>query len=296
MKFQYASDLHLEFYKGTPFTQLIEPVAPILVLAGDIGIPGDLTLENFLSWCSKSWKWVIWVFGNHEYFNLVGKKGWTTLPSRVATIAEREAVGQALVAKFPNVYLLQNKKVVLGEHLDYEFYGCTLWSKISEEVHAAHQKGMADFKCIAAGRDTDGLPVKMTLEERHRIWREQLERLVAAVKRAEQTATKLIVVTHHLPTFVMIPDAYEGSETNEYYANQLHELMKSPAIKAWICGHSHGKKIIERPTLCCLNARGYPGEQVTANPYTKVAIVDFEAGAAPHRAPTPNTDDPVEWV
>ena len=297
MKVQYASDLHLEFYKDTPFETMIQPAAPILILAGDIGYPGDLITNNFIAWCSANWQWVIWVYGNHEYFNLIGKKGWSSVPSRVATMAEREEAGQKLVASFPNVYLLQNKRAVLGPHLDYEFYGCTLWSKISEEVHQRNEKQMADFKCIAASRDADGLPVRMTLADRNRLWREQLEGLVAAVRRAEQTGAKLVVVTHHLPTHAMIPSRYEGSETNEYYANSLEQLMKSPAVAAWICGHSHGKRIIERPALCCLNARGYPGEQVPTNPYTTVAVIDFEERARKAvRTSGSITDDPVEFI
>lgn len=73
MKFQIASDLHLEFYKNInindffDISKIEEPTT--LILAGDVGYPTHKNYEIFLSECSKIFKHIILIAGNHEYYS-----------------------------------------------------------------------------------------------------------------------------------------------------------------------------------------------------------------------------------
>jgi hypothetical protein len=71
MMIQYVSDIHLEFHDKMNTGSLqpllfVKPVAPYLVLAGDIGVPDLKGYSVFLQWCSENWNAVFLVAGNHE--------------------------------------------------------------------------------------------------------------------------------------------------------------------------------------------------------------------------------------
>ena len=50
---------------------------------------------------------------------------------------------------------------------------------------------------------------------------------------------KIVVVTHHLPTFAAIEDRHKGSVLNAAYATELGNYIADSRISAWIYGHSH---------------------------------------------------------
>ena len=56
---------------------------------------------------------------------------------------------------------------------------------------------------------------------------------------ADSDAEKIVVVTHHLPTFAAIEDRHKGSVLNAAYATELGNYIADSRISAWIYGHSH---------------------------------------------------------
>ena len=69
-EFQIASDLHLEIIsESKTFSDLIEPVAPILLLCGDIGNPSTDRYVSFLEWCSDNFETVVAIACNHEFYS-----------------------------------------------------------------------------------------------------------------------------------------------------------------------------------------------------------------------------------
>jgi len=64
-RFQYVSDLHLEFRKKV---LRIPPVAPFLLLAGDIGYPCRSLYREFLRYAAHDFEKVFLVAGNHEFY------------------------------------------------------------------------------------------------------------------------------------------------------------------------------------------------------------------------------------
>src|SRR6056300_571740 len=77
VRIQIASDLHIEYDNDGIVDPLnyITPSADVLVLAGDIGSFYKYEqLHNFLSRISEYFKYVIYVPGNHEYYQPSGYK------------------------------------------------------------------------------------------------------------------------------------------------------------------------------------------------------------------------------
>src|SRR5574343_119308 len=82
MKFQYISDLHLEF--GNKMN--IIPVAEYLILAGDIcQLNCKTKYKDFLNRISKKFKLIFIVSGNHEYYGQTIESGNTFLLSLTKT-------------------------------------------------------------------------------------------------------------------------------------------------------------------------------------------------------------------
>lgn len=83
-KFYYASDIHLELRKTIPDVNEFLGLGPgeidrgavrsaILLLAGDIGCPFEISYEMFLRQCVNKFAHVIVVAGNHEYYSVGGQ-------------------------------------------------------------------------------------------------------------------------------------------------------------------------------------------------------------------------------
>jgi Icc-related predicted phosphoesterase len=64
---------------------------------------------------------------------------------------------------------------------------------------------------------------------------------VAFLKNAitKSVSEKTIVMTHHVPTLMNYPDQYKGSNINEAFAVELHDLIYKSNVPYWIYGHHH---------------------------------------------------------
>lgn len=70
---------------------------------------------------------------------------------------------------------------------------------------------------------------------------DEFERNLAFIEKAvsESDAEKIVVVTHHLPTFAAIDGRHKGDVLNAAYATELGNYIADSRITAWIYGHSH---------------------------------------------------------
>ena len=78
----------------------------------------------------------------------------------------------------------------------------------------------------------------------------------------ESKAKTKIVVTHHVPSSLLVAKEFQGSDVNEAFTVDLTDFIKECGAKYWIYGHSHRNinKVIGK-TSCICNQVGYISEE-----------------------------------
>ncbi len=231
--FQITSDLHLdqfftkftatksvpsynEFCEVIRINNIIVPVKDsILLIAGDICSVVDYYpfIKLFLNYCSDNWKQVIWIAGNHEYYNNSNKH-----------MNEVNYICSYLSNKFPNVEYLSNNTIIVDDCL---IWGGTLWSYIPDSF-------VLDFPIYIE----DTITRKMTSKDYNNCFNEAIQSMNAAKKLAISTDLKFIVLSHHAPMFFHMSDDWQKSDRKYLYATDLSSLFQYP-LDSWICGHTH---------------------------------------------------------
>ena len=217
MKIQYASDLHLEFADNWRYlkTHPIEPVGDVLVLAGDIGYLSD---DNYVShpfwdYVADNFKEVLVIPGNHEFYKYYDI---STLPD-----------GKILSVR-PNVNVYYNGVVNLE---DVEFILSTLWARVPLQDAFATEYGVTDLHRILFNGET------LTFDQ----FNKEHERCMAFMRDAvnQSTASKRIMVTHHLPSFQLSSPDFKGSRINGAFVADEDDFIEGCRAQYWIYGHSH---------------------------------------------------------
>lgn len=254
--FQVVSDLHLEFH--TPRHPIIKPVAPILILAGDIGQLKHSNLALFLDYVQSNWRLTLYVLGNHEFYN-----------KRKSMDALRQSYAE-LLSIYPNIYLLDNSTYT-DPDTGFHFIGSTLWSNIGADCD---WHDLNDFKYISrltGGVSSKGKPMRNPISPTDmRQWNATDRDFLAHSIADSQPASKVFVITHFMPLQNKdIPGCkYPASSMDSYYGNDLYELL--PKVDFWISGHTHQVFDIPRGAFSecrwICNAYGYPGELPEKNP------------------------------
>lgn len=212
-KLQYISDIHLEHRTSIP---KIPAKTNNLALLGDIGHPNKPLYSEFLKHCSNNWDKVLLLSGNHEY------------EQSKYSMKEIDHMIHAIANKYPNITYLNNRKLLLDNHL---ILGTTLWSD-STKTAPSHKINDLYYKSL--------------------YWLEE---------NIKQNSDKdIIVLTHYLPSYQLIIPKYYGYNAKYQFASDLDYLIEKP-VKAWLCGHSHCQ--IEKyvnGVYCGINTLGYPYE------------------------------------
>ena len=258
IKVQLASDLHLEINKDTPFEEILEPCAPILILAGDVGNPTDLRYSEFLEWCGSKYEKIVLIAGNHEYYS---SKSATPL-----SITKRKDFIRDICEFLGDRFcFLDNTSIQLNE--DVIIIGTTLWSHIKPQERFVAEYCLNDFNHIYA--DDDNLLSVDTYNEMHIKCYEWLRDEIDSHK-----DKIVIVVTHHLPSFALIADKYRDSPLNSAFASDLDHLYKRDNVKYWFYGHSHSSSdTIEEGCRLVANPHGYSQKENSSyNPKLSIKI------------------------
>ena len=126
----------------------------------------------------------------------------------------------------------------------------TLWAEISPENGYITQRNVSDFHYI---RNGENVLTWERFNEEHRKCSRFIEN---AVK--ESRADNIIVATHHVPSFALMDDEFNGSPINGAFTSELGNFIADSKIKYWIYGHSHRNisRLIGN-TRCVCNQLGY---------------------------------------
>jgi predicted phosphodiesterase len=262
MKVALVSDLHLEFadldIKNTEG-------ARVLVLAGDIMTAQELhdfaeddaTIEigygtrrdkaamyrRFLKRCSDQFELVLYIAGNHEFYNGRWEQTLTTLRNECA--------------KFNNVHFIENNVFVLD---DVTFVGGTLWTDMNGGDPLTKQvvaDSMNDYRIIRVeSRDFGRLRPDDTIGRHIRT----LECIRKTVD--EDPTKKYFVIGHMAPSKLSTKPQYEDdTHINGAYSSNLSGfIMDRPQISVWVHGHTHHAfDYVIGCTRIVANPRGYVG-------------------------------------
>ena len=237
MRVQYASDLHLELGENSKWLKEhpLIPSADILVLAGDIGYLGD---DNYIThpfWnrVSEDFKQVIVIPGNHELYKFFDinelRNGWQ-LEIR------------------HNVRVCYNSVIALNEETD--LIASTLWAHIPPSEEYLTERCVSDFKRI---RNGEFRLSAQRFNEEHEVCRNFIEKAVS-----ESNAERIVVATHHVPSFALMAEEFKDSSINGAFTVELAGMIAESRINCWIYGHSHRNidKMIGS-TRCVSNQLGY---------------------------------------
>ena len=218
MKLQYASDLHLEFPENKEFLRIrpLRPEGDILILAGDI-VPFSVMNEHsdFFDYVSGHFDFTYWIPGNHEYYH--------------SDINERSGSFNEKIRD--NVFLLNNTSVQTG---DVRLIFSTLWTKIGPGSQFKILLGYSDFHVIM----NRGMRLSV---EQYNLLNEKCILFLKEELEKKKSGT-IVVITHHMPTFMNYPEDLKGDALNEAFAVELSDLIRTTEPDYWIFGHEHNSK------------------------------------------------------
>jgi len=270
MKIKLVSDLHLEF---SDINIQNNEGCDVLILGGDICVAQDLhdhpepnntsdqaaiaagtglgrrqaaaqRYRDFFKRCSFQFPHVIYVMGNHEFYN--GK-----FYAGIDYMREE-------LAKYPNIYMLENDTKVID---DITFVGGTLWTDMNKgdplTMHAIEGM-MNDFRIIRNDKRNFAAMSAIDVTVRHRHTLQYFRSVLAG-----QHGKKFVVVGHHSPSFQSSHEMYKNETLmNGGYHSDLSEfIMDHPQIKLWTHGHTHHPfdYMIGETRIVC-NPRGYEND------------------------------------
>ena len=270
MKIKLVSDLHLEF-SDCVITN--NDNCDVLILGGDIMVAQDLhdhpeppniadqaaiaagtglgrrqekaqRFRDFFKRCSFQFPHVIYIMGNHEFYN--GK-----FYASIDYMRDE-------IAKYPNIYMLEQDTKIID---DVVFVGGTLWTNMNRRdpltMHAIEGM-MNDFRIIRNDKRSYAAMSALDVAVRH-------DRTLAYIKLMlqEHKDKKCVVVGHHTPSFQSMHPMYaHDTLMNGGYHSDLSEfILDHPQIKLWTHGHTHHPfdYVIGETRIVC-NPRGYEAD------------------------------------
>ena len=262
MRINIASDIHLEF---GPIEIKNTEAADVLILSGDICVAVDVmhkddldnksrNIHDFFEMCSKEYKNVIYIVGNHEHYNGDFQQ---TIPHIKRSFGYLD-----------NLHILDKEIVTID---DVTFIGGTLWTDMNKEdgITLMHMKSMMnDFRCVKNSarkrhfHDLNGNSqfqvANFTPDDAVEDHKKMLEYIKTMLEGKHDQ--KFVVVGHHAPTKLSTHPRYADELTmNGGYSSDLSEfILDYPQIKLWTHGHTHEEfdYLIGTTRIVC-NPRGY---------------------------------------
>lgn len=270
MKIKLVSDLHLEF--SDCFINNNEN-CDVLILGGDICIAQDLhdhpepnntadqaaiangtglgrrqqaaqRFRDFFKRCSFQFPHVIYIMGNHEFYNGKFFAGIDYMRDECA--------------KYPNITMLEQDMKIIN---DIVFVGGTLWTNMNKRdpltMHAIEGM-MNDFRIIRNDKRNYATMSALDVATRHDKTLGYIKHIVQ-----EHKDKKCVVVGHHSPSFQSAHEMYQAQTlmNGGYHSDLSKFILDHPQIKLWTHGHTHHPfdYVIGETRIVC-NPRGYEND------------------------------------
>ena len=249
--FQVASDLHIEYNEESDSPdplKYITPSADTLILGGDIGsLYRHQQLSFFLKELGNHFGVIIYVPGNHEWY---APANGDPIPLRI--LEERM---ESIENSIENLYILNGSSVRFGNVC---ITGATLWTN--------PDCGVPPFIVR--------IPELRTSEYRRRHFQD-LRYIKNMIEHCRCKNYKLVVVTHHPPSFAVMQANDKRKKFRSLYATDLEHLLKKDNVNTWISGHVHKNFdfITEQGTRLLSNQKGKPKDKTKG--YSKAFVISL---------------------
>eukprot|EP01080_Neovahlkampfia_damariscottae_P003187 gene3187-5503_t len=245
VRFQIASDLHLEFpltlSKIPPIEQTENPKTDILCLLGDISTLKKISeYKKLLDKVTTAFEHVLILFGNHEFYHYTAEKSKTC----------QEEWNEKLFSKYENVHVLDR--------------GVTLWSYTEDEDQSKIVEYLiSDFKSIHLN---DGEKSKNLKMQNVKNWHLEDVKFIEKEILNSTKDQQIVILTHHPPFEAsLIKNELKKEEAEalkEYFSNKGMEKLMKENVKIWCFGHTHEnvdyiEKSSEGKTRIVSNQVGY---------------------------------------
>lgn len=248
-RLQYHSDHHLEFEQPKKFP--IKVSADNLALLGDVGNPFSNKYQTFLADLSKLYKNIFVLAGNHSFYQR---------EKQIPMIQVHEQI-QSVCDQLTNVYYLNNKKFDIPDS-NIRVIGSTLWTKLDTPMNRLlAQNYINDYLSIYTTKS-----VLISPDYTNELNRINVDFIQQQILSAKEENKRLIILSHHLPSYDLIHSQYKDNPLNCAFANHLDHLLSNPVV-AWLCGHTH--KSIHKTingVICGINPVGYANENSDYDP------------------------------
>jgi hypothetical protein len=233
-RLQYMSDLHLERIK---YDYSIPKVAPVLVLAGDIGRFCDY--DAYFTFLAKQcepgkFEAVLLVPGNHEFYGSSREEG---LAAAERLVEEPLMHGKLLLLNRGRYDLPGSNTTILG---------CTLHSHIA----GGYTKLTNDFARIQ----------EWSVKNHNDEHQTDLAWLMQSLVELEQNepGRRVVIVTHYAPLFdrVCHPKKENNAVSQCFSSNALDNIQRRGLISSktyWISGHTHWNARLKRGRVVLLS-------------------------------------------
>ena len=274
----------VEFYGDQiiPSTTIIQPQAPVLALLGDVGLAFTAELRSFLHQQAEQFEHVLYLAGNHEFYN--NRNG------SYHTVLEQLAWLRQVCDEKPNLHFLEKTVVQIGA---VRILGTTLWSHVPDSMSQKAEQYLNDYHLSYVEETPPSTSMRKMLTRDTNQWhQESVSWLEHEIAQAQQP---VVVLTHHTPSLVGTSNPrYDGNELSHCFSTNLTNLLEDPVVRVWACGHTHYNFHINlsdnnntktTSTILLSNQRGYPGVAKQLKSYdAKGYVIDLASLELPRHS------------
>ena len=231
------SDLHQDFASNQ--YDHIPNNCDVMIIAGDL--QEGCGVQSLIPYVAAGQR-VIYVAGNHEHYDHEISNTFKQI--------EQEAADHGIDFLNENTVTINNVR----------FIGATLWTDfllygegMEYGVREACHNGMNDYFCITNKEHPLGTFTPNHARNLHTSNKAYLNKTLL-----EPHDGPTVVVTHHAPSAISVPDYYKDDLISAGYASNLENFIMQHNPNVWVHGHTHRQldyMIADTRVVC--NARGY---------------------------------------